>query len=440
MAKKFDTDIDLEGVARILNSLDPVNPQDLTTRSWVINTAVELYFSTFALFPITGDATKIYIATDTNLVYRWNGTAYVAIGGTATAAGAKGDIQFRGNTVGSFAAASNSFLNWDDNKISLQVGTTPSASVADALITQAKSVNGYVQSILQNTNPGPQASTDFVAMNNLGADSSYYIDIGINSSNYNDPSYPLSLANDGYLYTEDANLTIGTDTAGKYLLFHTGGFGLTNERMRIIDAAAAKDAQIKLSSHLLLLADTTANRPTTPINGTLRYNSSNNKFEGYENATWKNLISEIYTHRVTVAQTANNTNWQNITQLTSVSLPVGNYRIMGVIKFQSAATTTGIGLRFNVGTATVSDILAQWSIPTGADGAANNTYDATQRTTGDIILGTSVGAANTNYAAVVEGFFTVSVAGTVLLQMRSEVGGSVVTVGVGSFIKIEALP
>ena len=34
---------------------------------------------------------------------------------------------------------------------------------------------------------------------------------------------------------------------------------------------------------------TTAQRPTTPANGQIRYNSTNNQFEGYENSAWRNL-------------------------------------------------------------------------------------------------------------------------------------------------------
>ena len=438
MPRKFDTDIDLDSVGRIINSLDPVNPQDLTTRSWVITNAIELSFSTFALFPVTGVTTNLYIATDTNVIYRWSGTAYVSLGPAGAAAGAKGDIQFRGNTAGSFANDAN--LNWDVNKTSLQVGSAPSSAVADALVTQAKNVNSFVQSIIQNTNGGNKSSADLVVMNDLGTDTSYYGDFGINSSSFSDVSAPLSLPNDTYLYSENGNLTIGTDTPGKYLLFHTGGYSLTCERMRIVDAVAAKDAQIKLGSHLLLLSDTTANRPTTPVNGTLRYNSSTNKFEGYENATWKNLISDSYFYRVTTLQSSTSTAYANITQLTSVSLAIGNYKFRALIKFQTAATTTGIGLKFNVGTAVVSDIMALWNIPTGVDGATNNMYVATQRAVGDTILGTAVGAANTNYTAVVDGFFTVSTAGTVTIQLRSEVNASSVTVGVGSYLEIGALP
>ena len=48
-----------------------------------------LEYATLATFPVTGSSGKIYVALDTNLVYRWSGSTYVAIsagGGTVDAA------------------------------------------------------------------------------------------------------------------------------------------------------------------------------------------------------------------------------------------------------------------------------------------------------------------------------------------------------------------
>ena len=152
MSRLFDSDVNLDSIARVINSLDPVNPQDLVTLNWATVNAVELVFNTFASFPVTGNTTKLYIATDTNIAYRWTGSAYVSI--SAAAQGSKGDIQFRGNTAGSFASASSSRLSWDDNKTSLQIGVSPSATLADALITSTKSTNSFTQTIIQNLKIG----------------------------------------------------------------------------------------------------------------------------------------------------------------------------------------------------------------------------------------------------------------------------------------------
>jgi len=42
-----------------------------------------LEFANLASFPVTGETGKIYLALDTNKTYRWDGSAYVQIGGTS---------------------------------------------------------------------------------------------------------------------------------------------------------------------------------------------------------------------------------------------------------------------------------------------------------------------------------------------------------------------
>ena len=44
--------------------------------------------STLAAFPAIGETGKIYVALDTNLTYRWSGSAYISMGGTTTDAAA----------------------------------------------------------------------------------------------------------------------------------------------------------------------------------------------------------------------------------------------------------------------------------------------------------------------------------------------------------------
>src|SRR5262249_40050581 len=44
-------------------------------------------------------------------------------------------------------------------------------------------------------------------------------------------------------------------------------------------------------SAILVPRDTTANRPATAVNGMIRYNSGNSKFEVYEGGTWINMTA-----------------------------------------------------------------------------------------------------------------------------------------------------
>jgi hypothetical protein len=88
--------------------------------------------------------------------------------------------------------------------------------------------NGYSQVVSVNHSAGTSASTDFIATSNLGDDETYYIDMGINSSNFSDVNWTINGPNDGYLYVDAGNLAIGTDTPGTKLVFFTGGTLLEN--------------------------------------------------------------------------------------------------------------------------------------------------------------------------------------------------------------------
>jgi predicted nucleic acid-binding Zn-ribbon protein len=94
-------------------------------------------------------------------------------------------------------------------------------------------LNSYSQVVAQNHNSGTLASTDYVAVNDIGDDSNYYIDLGINSSTYVNPAYSIDGPNGGYLYINGGNLSIGTQTAGNVIKFHTSGTLDTDLRVTI---------------------------------------------------------------------------------------------------------------------------------------------------------------------------------------------------------------
>ena len=149
------------------------------------------------------------------------------------------------------------------------------------------------------------------------------------------------------------------------------------------------------------------------------------------------VLSSIYRSVIkNVGITTNTTvTYANISDLTSGSLPVGKYKIKAYIYYQSAATTTGIGLRLVNGTATVSNIKMQWTIPLTATTAANIAQIAT--TTNSVA--TSTPAANTTYLAIGQGIVDISSQGTIIPQLRSEIAGSAVSVQVGSVLEIEEM-
>jgi hypothetical protein len=97
--------------------------------------------------------------------------------------------------------------------------------LANPLLVATGSTNNYAQVQAQNTSSGNNASTDFVATADNGTDSTRYIDMGINGSGFTGAAsgWSMSGANDGYVYVDGGNLTLGTDTVGKTVAIHVGG-------------------------------------------------------------------------------------------------------------------------------------------------------------------------------------------------------------------------
>jgi hypothetical protein len=112
----------------------------------------------------------------------------------------------------------------------LYAGIESGFAVLDQTVVQSSgNFNGFVQVNFQNINTGANASTDFVCTADIGNNEAYYINMGIASSTF-DGSEPNSLGNvvfpnDGYLYTQDGNMVLGTPSAGKVTKIVTGGQG-----------------------------------------------------------------------------------------------------------------------------------------------------------------------------------------------------------------------
>jgi len=83
--------------------------------------------------------------------------------------------------------------------------------------------NTFLQTNIQNRATGAKATADLVITTNNGTDSTNYINLGINNSGYNDPTFSNGAAYDGYLFINGGNLDIGTQTANTSIEFHAGG-------------------------------------------------------------------------------------------------------------------------------------------------------------------------------------------------------------------------
>ena len=99
--------------------------------------------------------------------------------------------------------------------------------------------NGYQLNYIQNINNGSDASVDYVAYNDASDVNSYFIDMGISSSNFTDPVYTVFPANAGYVYTgggssgQASSLLLGTSNAASDIIMFTGDTLLANIRATV---------------------------------------------------------------------------------------------------------------------------------------------------------------------------------------------------------------
>ena len=107
-----------------------------------------------------------------------------------------------------------------DNPEALYVFQTHPTSIN--VLTGKGNLNNYLQNNIQNTNQGISASSDVVATANNGNENSNYIDMGINSENYNQNF--IGGPNDAYLYSIANNLHIGNaNDNGTHVALFVGG-------------------------------------------------------------------------------------------------------------------------------------------------------------------------------------------------------------------------
>lgn len=109
------------------------------------------------------------------------------------------------------------------------------------------SANSYVQDITQNTNAGATASTDIIVANNLGTDTTYYGNFGINSSGFTG-SGSLNKTNAVYLTATSGDLVVGTTTANAIRFVYNGA----TTDAAYIDSTGLNAANILASSSMKL--------------------------------------------------------------------------------------------------------------------------------------------------------------------------------------------
>jgi hypothetical protein len=245
--------------------------------------------ATNAAGPITSPATSLLVyntatagSAPNNVVpgyYYWNGSAWKAMltssntgwslsGNSGTTAGTDfigttddEDLVFKTDNAEALRIYSGGGLEIDG-------GTGVGSAAGDAISATGTYAN-YFEFNIQNMSAANLASSDIVATADNGTATTYYVDLGINSSGYsNGNSNILNGPNLAYLYANADDFKIGNGTPNKALVFFTnpsGGTLNTNtanglERMRI-DPAGYVGIGKNNPSHLLHLGSDDAAKP-----------------------------------------------------------------------------------------------------------------------------------------------------------------------------------
>jgi hypothetical protein len=142
--------------------------------------------------------------------------------------------------------------------------------------TSQKSV--YTQ--IRNYYAGVTSSSDLSIYNDDGVN---FVDLGIASTKYNGAQYspPFTAVNSGdsYLYATSNNLVIGATGANSNINFFTSGSNASSICVSITSGGNLKSRTITL----------TGSQPSSPLPGTMYYDSTSGHFYGWNGTVWKQL-------------------------------------------------------------------------------------------------------------------------------------------------------
>jgi len=222
------------------------------------------------------------------------GSTAVSLGTTVSA--------LNGVSIGATTASTGAFTY---ASLSSTTSTTPvlSFNAANASFASGATVSGnYLQFLVQNKSGTAGASTNYVLSNDLGTDSTYYGEFGMNSSVFSasTPSDFFSINNGVYFSGHDGDIAVGSGNGYKTYL----AWGTTGQSAHVINASGA----IGLSTNL----------GTTPaLSGTTGYGTSGQVLTSNGSSaapTWTTVTSGI---TITDDTTTNATRYLTFTSATS---------------------------------------------------------------------------------------------------------------------------
>ena len=160
----------------------------------------------------------------------------ITFGATAAALGTTVS-GFNGVTIGATTASTGAFTYLSTSSTT---STTPTLgfNAATSPLAMGAAVSGsYLQVVAQNTSATAGASVNYVLSNNLGTDSTYYGEFGMNSSTFSasTPADFFSINNGIYFSGHDGDISVGSGNGYKHYLV----WGTTGQSAHVINATGA---------------------------------------------------------------------------------------------------------------------------------------------------------------------------------------------------------
>ena len=335
--------------------------------------------------------------------------------------GASDGIQFYNNGAGGTLLGSVSAGgNWDFNG-SVTVGTGTPIAATNPLIEAAGNVNGYVQAYVNNNSTGTDASADIACYPNNGLDTSGWIDMGITGANYSSATYPITLANEGYIFMsapsgagKTGNIVYATDSTGStnYHQWYVGGFGVAKAawKMQLTSTTLDLNATVKPVAGTTTVAPlqfTSGTNLTTATAGAMEYDGINGFFT-QQATTGRGVVLAPQLVRLNAdrVKATNNTTLEAIFDPASdaITLTANTlYYFRGTYLVSKSATGTAGGVTVGFLFSNLQQQIGYTSIGhTQASGTAQTTIYNTAATS---VTATATATGVTPYVVMVEGWF-----------------------------------
>lgn len=203
-------------------------------------------------------------------------------------------------------------------------------------------VNNFVQIAFTNINTGNNTSADIAIYDSGGLLTNNFINMGITGNQYANAAWTVTAASDGYLYTGNTNLGLGTAGSTANIIFFAGGQLAVNEKMRI---TPANTIIIANSSALVANGSNGVSGAVLQSNGTGLYWS--NTLVNIQTVTISNTTSTVVAN--TSSLRLGNTNANTVLTLNSLSIANSSANIQ-VVNPANLYVSTNTG--FNLGIAT----------------------------------------------------------------------------------------